>query len=184
MLRSSHQSLPQAREGAAAVVNVHAELRGRHGRLPCQSWLHYEDARDRLVGGMVTRRKTMYTYYGGAEATQRRKHMRTSSKAHTQASLCNRRCLPRLLHGVEVVAVLHQNGVHRWRHAIQGARYLRRIMAHDGLVSNLNPYSGKIVVQMLREMLILHARARTRVSNVAESTNPKQIRNALQRSYA
>ena len=150
MLRSSHQSLPQAREGAAAVVNVHAELRGRHGRLPCQSWLHYEDARDRLVGGMVTRRKTMYTYYGGAEATQRRKHMRTNSKAQTQASLCNRRCLPRLLHGVEVVAVLHQNGVHRWRHAIQGARYLRRIMAHDGLVSNLNPYSGNIVVQMLR----------------------------------
>ena len=134
MLRSSHQSLPQAREGAVAVVNVHAELRGRHGRLPCQIWLHYEDARDRLVGGMVTRRKTMYTYFGGAEATQRRKHMRTSSKAHTQASLCNRRCLPRLLHGVEVVAVFH----------------LRRIMAHDGLVSNLNPYSGKIVVQMLR----------------------------------
>ena len=125
---------------------MHAELRGRRGRLPCQSWLHYEDARDRLVGGMVTRRKTMYTYYGGAEATQRRKHMRTNSKA----SLCNRRCLPRLLHGVEVVAVFHQNGVHRWRHAIQGARYLRRIMAHDGLVSNLNPYSGKLVVQMLR----------------------------------
>ena len=44
----------------------------------------YEDARDRLVGGMVTRRKTMYTYYGGAEATQRRKRMRTDENAHKQ----------------------------------------------------------------------------------------------------
>ena len=80
MLRSSHQSLPQAREGAAAVVNVHAELRGRHGRLPCQSWLHYEDVRDRLMGGRVRRRKTLSTYYGGAETTQRRKRMLTTSK--------------------------------------------------------------------------------------------------------
>ena len=147
---SSHQSLPQAREGAAAIVDVHAELRGRHGRLPCQSWLRNEDARDRLMGGMVKRRKTLYTYFGGAEATQRRKHMITRLNAQTQSFLCNRRCLPRLLHSVEVVGAFHHHRVHRWRHAIQGARYLRIIMAHVGLVSNLNPYSGNMVVQMLR----------------------------------
>ena len=50
MLASSHQGLPQACERAAAIVDVHAELRGRHGRHPCQSWLRLEDALNRLMG--------------------------------------------------------------------------------------------------------------------------------------
>ena len=173
MLRSSHQSLPQAREGAAAVVNVHAELRGRHGRLPCQSWLHYEDARDRLVGGMVTRRKTMYTYYGGAEATQRRKHPYVIVGA-SHASCTAWRLWPYFIR-TEFTACATRSKAH----ATSEGSWLMMAWCLTSIRIRVSLWFKCCD----KYLYTTHVRAHGS-PNVAEATKPKQIRNALQRACA